>query len=129
MWCMKTEVYSWRLSENLKSELKRQARARQVPISSILDMALRDWLKRNDPGTEDQETQRRLQALQRSVLAFSRAVVHCVPQPFAARFADASADGMVADALIDTGAILALLDRSVGQAIRGGSLRPVKFPV
>jgi len=62
MWCMKTEVYSWRLPEELKTELEYQARLRGVPVSSILDLAVRDWLKKNDADTEGDETQRRLHA-------------------------------------------------------------------
>jgi hypothetical protein len=57
---MKTEVYSWRLSGELKSDLEREARARKVPVSSILDMAVRDWLKRSNGGATDDELQPRL---------------------------------------------------------------------
>jgi hypothetical protein len=57
---MRTEVYSWRLSGELKSELEREARARKVPVSSLLDMAVRDWLKRSGEDAPDDELQRRL---------------------------------------------------------------------
>jgi hypothetical protein len=57
---MKTEVYSWRLPNELKAELERRARSRKVPVSSILDMAVRDWLKQNDSDAEGDEAQRRL---------------------------------------------------------------------
>ena len=62
LWCMKTEVYSWRLPEELKTELEQKARLRKVPVSSILDMAVRDWLKKNDADTEGDEAQHRLHA-------------------------------------------------------------------
>ena len=57
---MKTEVYSWRLPNELKEELERKARSRKVPVSSILDMAVRDWLKQNDSDAEGDDAQRKL---------------------------------------------------------------------
>ncbi len=59
---MKTEVYSWRLSSEAKSDLEREARLRRVPVSYILDLAVREWLKKNDVDAGDQEAQRRLHA-------------------------------------------------------------------
>jgi hypothetical protein len=57
---MRTEVYSWRLSGELKSDLEREARARKVPVSSILDIAVRDWLKKSNGDATDDELQRKL---------------------------------------------------------------------
>ena len=57
---MRTEVYSWRLSGELKSDLEREARARKVPVSSILDIAVRDWLKKSNGDVTDDELQRKL---------------------------------------------------------------------
>ena len=55
---MKTEVYSWRLSEELKSDLEREAYLRKVSVSSVLETAVRDWLtKSNAP---DDQAQRKL---------------------------------------------------------------------
>ena len=59
---MKTEVYSWRLSGEVKSDLERQARVRKVPVSSILDMAVREWLRKEDVDAGDHEAQHRLHA-------------------------------------------------------------------
>jgi hypothetical protein len=59
---MKTEVYSWRLPEELKTELEHKARLRKVSVSSILDMAVRDWLKKSGEDSEGDEAQRRLHA-------------------------------------------------------------------
>jgi predicted transcriptional regulator len=59
---MKTEVYSWRLSGELKSDLERTARLRKVPVSTVLETAVRDWLKRSDTEVPEDQTQRRLQA-------------------------------------------------------------------
>ena len=58
---MKTEVYSWRVSADLKSDLEREARRQNVPVSAILDQAARQWLKNAlASGAEEQEEQRRL---------------------------------------------------------------------
>jgi hypothetical protein len=65
---MRTEVYSWRVSGELKSNLEREARLRKVPVSSILDMAVRDWLKRSDVETGVEEAQRKLHAAAASCL-------------------------------------------------------------
>src|SRR5260370_42338490 len=59
---MKTHVYSWRLSSELKSELERQARLRKVSISTILDTAVREWLKKSAFYVSGDEEQRRLHA-------------------------------------------------------------------
>ncbi len=60
---MRTRVYRWRLSDNLKSELERAARLRGVPLSVVLEQAARVWLSQNaaDP-VEDEECQRELHA-------------------------------------------------------------------
>jgi hypothetical protein len=58
---MKTEVYSWRLSADLKSELEQVARMRKVPVSSILESAVRDLLRQNPGCQSEEETQFRLQ--------------------------------------------------------------------
>ena len=59
---MKTEVYSWRLSRGLKSDLERAARARKVRVSTVLDMAVHEWLAKNASDVADDEEQRRLHA-------------------------------------------------------------------
>jgi hypothetical protein len=65
---MRNEVYSWRLSSELKSDLEREARARKLKVSSILDMAVRDWLKNSRLDTGSDEEQRRLHAAAASSL-------------------------------------------------------------
>jgi hypothetical protein len=57
---MKTEVYSWRLSGDLKSELEREARLRKMPVSSVLDLAVRDWLQKSGADVAGDESQREL---------------------------------------------------------------------
>jgi hypothetical protein len=59
---MRTEVYSWRLSHELKSDLEREARLRKMPVSSILDLAVREWLKKRGLDVEGEEAQRELHA-------------------------------------------------------------------
>jgi len=58
---MKTEVYSWRVSSDLKSELEREARLRKTSISAIVDSAVRDWLRKNTVDPAEDAEQRRLQ--------------------------------------------------------------------
>ena len=57
---METEVYSWRVSRELKSDLERQARIRKTSLSAVLTLAVRDWLKHSVEATGDDEEQRRL---------------------------------------------------------------------
>jgi hypothetical protein len=59
---MKTEVYSWRVSRELKSDLEREARHRKVPVSSLLEEAARKWLKESAASVDDDENQRKLHA-------------------------------------------------------------------
>jgi hypothetical protein len=56
---MKTEVYSWRLSADLKSDLEREARRRKMSLSSLLDLAAQDCLDKSGNLGDDAE-QRRL---------------------------------------------------------------------
>src|SRR5260370_38744156 len=60
MWCMKSEVYSWRVSTDLKSTLEREARVRKTSISSVLDPAVREWLKASHANPVDDNEQRQL---------------------------------------------------------------------
>jgi hypothetical protein len=60
---MKKEVYSWRVSTEVKSDLEREARLRKTSVSSVLDQAVRDWLKKSRPASTEDEEQRRLHAL------------------------------------------------------------------
>jgi hypothetical protein len=57
---MKTEVYSWRVSSELKSDLEREARYRKVSVSSLLDEAARTWLKQSAASVSDDRIQRKL---------------------------------------------------------------------
>lgn len=92
---MKTEVYSWRLSSELKSELEREARLRKAPVSSVLELAIRNWLKKRAVSGDEDEEQRRLhEAAAKSVGALagrhsrrSEAMRKLVRQRLARRYA------------------------------------------
>jgi len=57
---MKTEVYSWRVSSEVKTSLEREARRRKISMSAALDAAAREWLQKSDTATDGDEEQRRL---------------------------------------------------------------------
>jgi hypothetical protein len=57
---MKTEVYSWRVSPDLKTGLEREARRRKMSLSAVLDLAAQDWLKKSDTDDDDDQKQRSL---------------------------------------------------------------------
>jgi Arc/MetJ-type ribon-helix-helix transcriptional regulator len=59
---MKTQVYSWRLSEELKSDLEREARERKLSVSAVIEMAARAWLKKPNEDSAGDEAQRQLHA-------------------------------------------------------------------
>jgi hypothetical protein len=57
---MKTEVYSWRVSTDLKTGLEREARRRKMSVSAVLDLAAQEWLMKSGAEEDDDEKQRRL---------------------------------------------------------------------
>jgi hypothetical protein len=57
---MKTEVYSWRVSSDIKTSLEREARRRKISISAALDAAAREWLQKSSVANEGDEEQRGL---------------------------------------------------------------------
>ena len=74
---MKAEVYSWRVSTDLKTTLEREARRRKLSLSSVLDLAAREWLNNTGAGNEGEEEQRRLhQAASKLLGAFDRGDAH-----------------------------------------------------
>jgi hypothetical protein len=69
---MKTEVYSWRVSPDLKSRLEREARRRNLSVSAILDLATREWLDECTPEMGgDEEQLRRRKAASKSIGALA----------------------------------------------------------
>jgi hypothetical protein len=59
LWCMKTEVYSWRVSTELKTTLENEARRRKISLAAALDLAAQDWLKKG-ASDDDEPEQKRL---------------------------------------------------------------------
>ena len=57
---MKTEVYSWRVSPDIKTGLEREARRRKISVSAALHLAARDWLLKTSMANQDDEAQYRL---------------------------------------------------------------------
>jgi hypothetical protein len=57
---VKTDVYSWRLSRGLKSDIERAARLKKMRVSAVLDSAVRDWLAKNAKDIAGDEEQKRL---------------------------------------------------------------------
>ena len=57
---MRTEVYSWRVSRELKSDLEREARRRMLSLCAVLDLAASEWFRNNDVSTESEQEQQRL---------------------------------------------------------------------
>lgn len=60
MYCMKTEVYSWRVSSDVKMSLEREARRRRISMSAALDAAAREWLQKSGITNDADEEQNRL---------------------------------------------------------------------
>ena len=55
---MRTEVYSWRVSSDLKTDLEREARIRKASVASVLETAVREWLNKRGANIADDEEQR-----------------------------------------------------------------------
>jgi len=69
---MKTEVYSWRVSTDLKTGLEREARRRKLSLAAVLDLAAREFLNNTGAANEGEEKQRRLhQAASKLLGAFA----------------------------------------------------------
>jgi hypothetical protein len=58
---MKTEVYSWRVSADVKTELEREARRRRISLAALLDLAARELLNKNGAELDGDQEQVRLQ--------------------------------------------------------------------
>lgn len=58
MQCMKTEVYSWRVSTELKTGLEREARRRKISLAAALDLAAQEWLSKGSPEDDAAEQKR-----------------------------------------------------------------------
>ena len=56
---MKSEVYSWIVSADIKSGLEQEARRRHLSLAAALDEAARDWLGKSSAGDEQAQTRLR----------------------------------------------------------------------
>jgi hypothetical protein len=57
---MKSEVYSWRVSTDIKANREREARRRGISLAAVLDLAVEEWLKKSAAGIDDDVNQLRL---------------------------------------------------------------------
>ena len=56
----KSEVYSWRVSPELKSALEEAARSEQTTVSKLLDRVVVAWLEQAELNGDQNSIQRRL---------------------------------------------------------------------
>lgn len=59
---MKSEVYSWRVSRDLKAALEQAAREEGVSVAMLLERMTREWLSARASGVDDEAEQARLRA-------------------------------------------------------------------
>jgi hypothetical protein len=69
---MKTEVYSFRLTPRLKSELEEVARDRRKSVEELLEEITVDWLERD--GDRDESSAERQGLLHEAALQFIGAI-------------------------------------------------------
>ncbi len=62
---MKTEVYSWRMSPEMKEAIEREARREGNTVADVLDQAVRSWLEEQGqrPADEKEHARRRAAAM------------------------------------------------------------------
>ena len=56
----KDEIYSWRVSSEMKAALERVARLQGQSVAQLLECAVRSWLEKTSADSGDDEEQRRL---------------------------------------------------------------------
>jgi hypothetical protein len=54
---MKTEVYSWRVSPEMKADLEAEARRQKISLSALLDKIAGDWLRKHRKRILDEEAE------------------------------------------------------------------------
>ncbi len=59
---MKTLVYSWRVSPEIKAGLEAEARRREITVGSLLDDISRAWMREHTALSDDAAEQARLRA-------------------------------------------------------------------
>ena len=80
---MKTTVYSWRVSEDVKSALEDEARRENISLAALLDRMARRWIKeREAERVDDEAEQARLHAAAAKFLgAISGCLLYTSPSP------------------------------------------------
>ena len=58
----KSEVYSWRLDPELKSQLEQRARDEGIGLAALLERISRDWLRARAASSDDAREQARIKA-------------------------------------------------------------------
>lgn len=58
----KNEVYSWRVSSDLKTAIEEAARRHGMTAAQLLELAVRHWLEERDIVADDDEEQKRIRA-------------------------------------------------------------------
>ena len=56
----KTEVYSWRITPQIKRSLEREARREGTSVSVLLERIAKEWILLRQDRDDDAEVQRRL---------------------------------------------------------------------
>ena len=56
----KTEVYSWRITPQIKRSLEREARREGTSVSVLLERIAKEWIVLRQNSDDDEESQRRL---------------------------------------------------------------------
>jgi Arc/MetJ-type ribon-helix-helix transcriptional regulator len=69
---MKTNIYSLRMSNDVRKDLEREARRRKVKVSQVIHTALREWLAQNQRDFTDDQEQKRLHAIAERMIGVSR---------------------------------------------------------
>jgi hypothetical protein len=59
----KSEVYSWRLTSELKTELETAAKDENLTVSSLLEGMAREWLDNRRSSDDEQRVERRRAAM------------------------------------------------------------------
>jgi hypothetical protein len=56
----KTEIFTWRLTSDLKNTLERRARQEGRSVAGLLDRVVQDWLRNGKSDADDEAEQARL---------------------------------------------------------------------
>lgn len=59
----KSEVYSWRLTPELKQELEAAARREKTSVGAVIERAAREWLQCRKPAFDEAEQKRLREAM------------------------------------------------------------------